>query len=91
MTKDNNAAWFVYIVECADKKLYTGITNNLTRRIQEHNGGYGCVFTSVRAPVCLRYSQEFPKKSDALRREIEIKGFTRKKKLVLLMSTVHTP
>lgn len=76
--------WYVYIIECKDRKLYTGITNNLTRRIKDHNSGNGCRFTKYRRPVRLLYSEEFSTKVEALRREVIIKGFTREKKLVLM-------
>jgi len=79
-----NMPWFVYIIECNDNKLYTGITNDLKRRIQEHNGGYGCKYTLLRKPVRLVYSEEIECKSSALKREAEIKGFSRLKKLALI-------
>jgi len=72
------------MIECSDKKLYTGITNDLERRVQEHNGGYGCKFTRGRTPVRLLLSEEFPNKQIALKREAEIKGFSRVKKLALI-------
>ena len=76
--------WYVYIIECRDKKLYTGITNNLHRRVQEHNGGYGCKYTLLRTPVRLVYSEQINSRSGALKREAEIKGFSRLKKLSLV-------
>ena len=85
MTKDNEKTfWYVYIIECRDKKLYTGITNNLDRRIKEHNGGYGCKYTLLRRPVNLLYKEEAVSKISALKREAEIKGFSRLKKLALI-------
>jgi len=78
-------SWFVYIIECSDKKLYTGITNNLERRIQEHNSGNGCRYTFQRYPVQLVFSQELESRSSALKREAEIKGFSRKTKLALVV------
>ena len=77
-------SWYVYIIECKDKKFYTGITNNLERRVKEHNGGYGCQYTLQRRPVRLVYSEQVKSKSNALKRESEIKGFSRLKKLVLI-------
>jgi putative endonuclease len=77
-------AWHIYIIRCNDGLLYTGITNNLERRIKEHTSGNGCKFTKCRAPVKLRYSEESLTRPDALRREIQIKRFSRKKKLVLI-------
>ena len=83
-TKDNNCFWYVYIIECRDKTLYTGITNNLRRRIQEHNSGNGCRFTKFRRPVRLLHKEEFATKIEALKREIEIKCLRRDKKLQLI-------
>jgi len=76
-------AWWVYIIECNDRKLYTGTTNNLKRRIREHNSGNGCRFTKYRIPVKLMYEEELPDKNIALLRESEIKGLTKAKKLLL--------
>ena len=58
--------WHVYILKCKDGKLYTGITNNLSRRIKAHNSGNGCRYTKYRAPVKLLYSEEVPDKPAAL-------------------------
>jgi len=76
--------WFVYIVECRDDKLYTGISNDVERRVAEHNKGRGCRFTKYRYPVKLVYKEERETKSAARKRELEIQGFTRKKKLELI-------
>jgi len=66
--------WHVYIIECKDDKLYTGITNNLNRRLSEHNLGNGGRFTKFRRPVKLVYYREVLNKSEALKKEIEIKN-----------------
>jgi len=76
--------WCVYIIECKDKKLYTGITNDLVRRIKEHNSGYGCRFTQYRRPVKLVYRKEVATTSEALKLEARIKGLTREKKIGLI-------
>jgi len=76
--------WFVYIIECRDSKLYTGISNNLERRIKAHNSGSGCRFTKYRKPVKLLYSEQYSTKPEALSREARIKGLPRKKKLALI-------
>ena len=76
-------SWHVYIIECKDGLLYTGITNNLQRRIKAHNSGNGCRFTKYRIPVELVYSEEVTTKSQALRREAYIKSLPRKKKISL--------
>lgn len=78
--------WCVYIIQCKDGKLYTGITNNLNRRLAEHNSGHGGRFTKFRKPVKLVYCQELLSRSDALKREIEIKKLNRSKKLDLVRS-----
>ena len=76
--------WFVYIVRCNDGTLYTGITNDLQKRINRHNDGSGATYTKIRRPVKLVYKEEFNTKGEALKREIEIKDFSRenKKKLI---------
>ena len=75
--------WHVYIIKCCDKTLYTGITKDLKRRINEHNDGRGCRYTSGRWPVELIYSEKLSTKSKALSRESQIKKLTRKDKLKL--------
>jgi len=75
--------WNVYIIECRDKTLYTGVTNNLSRRINDHNKGNGCRYTKYRWPVKLIHSEEHVSKSEAQKRESYIKGLTREKKLHL--------
>ncbi|MBI4706397.1 MAG: GIY-YIG nuclease family protein [Candidatus Omnitrophica bacterium] len=76
--------WHVYIVECNDSRLYTGITNNLDRRIKAHNSGKGCNFTKYRTPVKLVYSEDVLSRSQALKREARIKQLPREKKLALI-------
>ena len=75
--------WYVYIIECRDHTLYTGITNSLLRRIKAHNSGNGGRYTKYRWPVKLIHSEEHPTKSEAQKREAYIKGLTREKKLQL--------
>ncbi len=74
---------FIYIIECKDGTLYTGYTVNLEKRINMHNEGRGAKYTRGRAPVVLRYFEQFDNKSDALKREIEIKNLRRAKKIEL--------
>lgn len=76
--------WFVYIIECFDGKLYTGISNNVERRVKAHNSGNGCRFTKYRGPVKLVYTEEYSTKPEALSREAQIKKLPRKKKLALI-------
>ena len=77
-------AWYIYIIECKDCLLYTGITKDLKRRVKEHNCGKGCKFTKSRAPVKLAYSEKAKSRSSALKREAAIKRLSRKKKLELI-------
>lgn len=75
----------VYILECADKTLYVGSTSDLERRLLEHNNSKkGAHYTKIRRPVVLVYSEDMPNLSAALKREIEIKRWTRAEKLALI-------
>ncbi len=80
--------WIVYILECADQTLYTGITNDLDHRINEHENGRGAKYTRGRAPFTLLYTETHSSRSQALRREAEIKSFDRATKLQLALA-VH--
>lgn len=75
---------YVYIVECSDGTLYTGWTNNLDKRIEQHCNGTGAKYTRGRGPVRLVYYEEFNDKRDAMRREYEIKKYSRINKLKLI-------
>lgn len=76
--------YFLYILECADGTLYVGSTNNLEKRLHEHNElKSGAHYTKIRRPVVLKYKEELPTLSDARKREIEVKKWTRQKKLSL--------
>lgn len=78
--------YYVYIVQCADDTLYTGIATDLVRRIEEHNSsGKGAKYTRIRRPVHLVYSEEFPDRPLASKREYEIKKkMSRAQKLMLI-------
>jgi putative endonuclease len=79
--------WYVYIVRCErDDSLYTGITNNLERRINQHNNGKGAKYTRSRAPVTLVKTFEVDSKSEALKLEYKIKKLSREEKLKLIFS-----
>ena len=78
--------YFLYIIECSDKSLYTGITNNLERRFNEHKNGKGGHYTSAKGAVKIVYTEEHKDRSSALKRESQIKSWTRKKKLNLILS-----
>ncbi|MDR6227132.1 GIY-YIG nuclease family protein [Desmospora profundinema] len=72
--------YVVYILECKDATLYTGITNNLKKRLEEHRQGKGAKYTRGRTPLKLVWFEEQPDRSAALRREREIKAWTRNQK-----------
>jgi putative endonuclease len=75
---------FVYLVECNDGSLYTGWTTDIERRVKLHNAGRGARYTRWHAPVKLVYVEEHPSRSAAMKREAEIKRWTRVKKLKLI-------
>lgn len=72
--------WYVYILQCADNTLYTGITDNLAQRVAAHNSGKGAKYTRGRGLLKVVYSEACEDKSHALRREIQIKKLTRPQK-----------
>ena len=75
---------FTYILQCADTTLYVGSTNNLEKRIHQHNNlKQGAHYTKIRRPVKLMYSDQFATLSEARKREAEIKRMTRLQKLNL--------
>ena len=78
--------WFVYIMRCEDGSLYTGITNDLERRLIEHIQGLGGLYTRSHKVVARVYSEEVPSRSRALQREIIIKKMTKKKKEEMIQS-----
>jgi putative endonuclease len=72
--------WFVYLLRCLDGSLYTGITNDLERRVSDHFAGKGCRYTRSHPPKELAYREEFLTRSKALTREAEIKKWPKKRK-----------
>ena len=76
--------WCVYILRCKDGVYYTGITNALTRRIEQHNAGKGAKYTKGRRPVELVYQEAQQDRSSASRRELKIKALSRKQKESLI-------
>jgi putative endonuclease len=74
----------VYIVECADRTLYTGWTTDIEQRLRLHNAGRGAKYTRSRTPVRLVYAEEQPDRSAALQRELQIKRMRREQKLQLI-------
>lgn len=71
--------YFLYILQCADKSYYTGITVDLKKRLRQHNGEIsgGAIYTRNKRPVELKYFEEYKTRSKALKREYEIKQMTR--------------
>lgn len=76
--------WSVYVLRCADNSLYTGITNDMERRLKMHNDGIAARYTRGRLPVCLGYQEHRMTRSQALKREHAIKAMTRRAKEKLL-------
>ncbi len=79
------SSWFVYIVECGDGTLYTGISTDVEARIAKHNAGTGSKYTEKRRPVKLVYQEEVKNRSEASKREYGIKRLTRRQKLALVV------
>ena len=75
--------WVVYMLECADKSLYTGITTNLERRLAEHAAGKGAKYTRGRGPFRLVYSETCTDRAEATRRETAIKLMDKAQKRLL--------
>ena len=75
---------YMYILQCADGSFYTGSTNNLQLRLDQHQAGEGANYTRKRLPVELVYYEEFSSVADAFYREKQIQGWNRKKKLALV-------
>ena len=76
--------WTVYILECGDGTLYTGITDDLERRLRAHSQGKGAKYTRGRGPLKLRYREEMPGKGAALKREYDIKRMKKNEKMLLI-------
>jgi len=76
--------WYVYIMECSDGSFYTGVTNDIERRHQQHNDGSGARYTRSRRPVVLRYQEVCGSRSEALIRECALRLLSRKEKEALI-------
>lgn len=80
--------WYVYLVQCADSTLYSGVTTDLDRRVREHNGefpGRGAKYTKARRPVKLVYSEECADRSAAGKAEAALRKLSRVEKLKLFV------
>ena len=85
MKEEKKSGWFVYILECKDKTLYTGITKNIKKRIEQHNSSLeGAKYTRARRPVKCVYQEKQKNRSEATKREMAIKKLSRTEKLMLI-------
>ncbi|MGK0375971.1 MAG: putative endonuclease [Arenicella sp.] len=84
--------WKVYMLQCADNSLYTGITTDIERRLKEHNSdnNKGARYTRVRRPVSLAYLEDCDDRADASKREYQLKRLPRSEKLKLVTTTTQT-
>jgi putative endonuclease len=73
----------VYLLRCRDGSLYTGITNDLARRLEAHHRGTASAYTRARRPLALAYREQLPDRGAALRREAAIRRLSRADKLAL--------
>lgn len=81
---ESEKPWLVYIIECSDGSFYTGITNDIERRQQQHNDGTASRYTRSRRPVTLRYQEVCGTRSQALIRECSLRLLSRKEKVNLV-------
>lgn len=84
---DSGEQWSLYIVRCSDGSLYTGITNNLGRRVDQHNRGLGAKYTRGRRPVELAYAETCADRSEASKREYAIKQLSLHQKRQLIFES----
>ena len=78
--------WYVYLLVCRDKSIYTGITTNLERRLKQHNVGSASKYTRSRLPVKMVYSEQHASRGDALKKEAQVKKLSRQRKIDLYLS-----
>ena len=76
--------WSVYILRCGDGTLYTGITNDLDKRIESHSNGQGSKYTRSRLPIELIHCEQANNRSEATKRELEIKGLSQGDKMKMI-------
>ncbi len=75
--------WFVYLVRCIDQSIYTGITDDVSARLEKHNKGRGARYTAQRRPVSLIYQEKHPDQGAAMKREAQIKTWPKVRKELL--------
>ena len=90
MPKPKKVMYYLYLLQCKDKSLYTGITTDLERRFKEHKDKIGGHYTRSHAVEKIVHTELFKTKSAALKREAEIKSWKRKEKLTLIKITEDT-
>lgn len=83
-----NITWYTYILLCSDGSFYVGITNDPVERVKKHNCGLGSRYAFSRRPVELAYSEVCGSKSEARKREIQLKGWTHRKKQLLISGSL---
>ena len=76
--------YYLYLLQCRDNSIYTGITNDLAGRFKKHKEGRGGSYTRSHGAKKIIYTEEYKTKGEALKRELEIKGWRRKQKLLLI-------
>lgn len=81
--------YYVYLLECHDKTLYCGYTTDIAKRVAKHNQGKGAKYTKGRLPVRLVYKEQYHSKTEALKREYDIKHLSRKNKLALVEKGIN--
>ena len=82
--------YYVYILECKDRTLYTGYTTDIERRVSEHNRGTGAKYTRGRAPCTLVYYKRYHSRSEAMKEEYRIKQLSKKEKILLISSYLQS-
>lgn len=82
--------YILYILQCSDNSLYTGITNDIDKRMESHRSGKGSKYVNAHKPFSLIYTEEFANKSEALKREIQIKKWSRAEKIRKLKLKLQT-
>ncbi len=82
--------WFVYVLRCTDGSFYVGETNDVLSRLARHNNGTGATHTAMRRPVQLVYVEEYSNRDDCLKRERQLKRWTRAKKEALVAGDATT-
>ena len=88
---ETSGHWYVYVLRCADGSLYTGITNDLLRRLKQHNAGTASRYTRSRLPAVLVYQESQASRSHALKRELAIKALSRQQKESMVRAAGPSP